>query len=126
MLPICDFFINKFKKSRKAQNILEYLIISRRLSSQTPFFSLNYTTKFKPNFLKQIHAGYRQSILLDFVKTSVVFIFVTYFIAEVDGYILYILLYSFLQVSCFLYIFSVYIFYFCLDIYIFTFLYFYI
>ena len=132
---MCFRFVNSTLKNLsydddKKAEILKCLIISRKLLGQTPFFRLNYTTKFKPNFFKQILASYRQSILLDSVKTSGVFIFVTYFIAEVylrihfykflvscifSQYIIFlsrniyfyisIFLYLILQVSCFLTIF---------------------
>ena len=127
---MCFRFVNSTLKNLsydddKKAEILKCLIISRKLLGQTPFFRLNYTTKFKPNFFKQILASYRQSILLDSVKTSDGFIFVTYFIAEVDiFYILRIHFYRF-PVSC---IFSPYIIFLSryIYIYIFTFLYFYI
>ena len=61
--------------------------------SQTPFSSLNYSTKFKCNFLKKkgstgisknLHASSKHSLLLESEKKPVS-VFKTYFIAEVNN-----------------------------------------
>jgi len=68
---------------------LSFLIISRKLLSQTPFFSLNYTTKFKWNFLKKgstgisknLHARSRHSLLSEFEILGF-FVFKTYRVSD--------------------------------------------
>ena len=75
--------------SGKAQNMLDCEKIAWKPLIQPPFFSLNYTTKFKWIFFKKGSPWISKNLdtnkrllLSELVKTSGVFVFKTYFITE--------------------------------------------
>ena len=88
-----------FIKHLKIKVFIKYLKIKVFMNNLTKtfelpaFFSLNYTAKFKRNFLKKgskgisknLHFRSRHSLLSESVKTSGVSLCQTYFIAEVNG-----------------------------------------